>query len=93
MSISVDVDSQESLLPGYCTVAAAADMLDVSTSRIRALARAGRLDSRKHGGLWFISTESVKDRLEHPRKPGRPSKRSNSGEGPAASRAAEPSLI
>lgn len=74
MSISVDLDSQEGLLPGYCTVAAAAEMLNVSTSRIRALARAGRLESRKHGGLWFISTDSVKDRIEHPRKPGRPSK-------------------
>ena len=79
MSISVDVDSQEGLLPGYCTVAAAAEMLNVTTSRIRALARAGRLDSRKHGGLWFISTDSVKDRLEHPRKPGRPSKRGGNG--------------
>lgn len=75
MNISVDLDAQEGLLPGFCTVAAAAEMLGVSTSRVRALARAGRLESRKHGGLWFISTDSVKDRQEHPRKPGRPSKR------------------
>lgn len=80
MNISIDVDAQEGLLPGYCTVAAAAEMLGVSTSRVRALARAGRLESRKHGGLWFIATDSVKDRQEHPRKPGRPSKRATHSE-------------
>ena len=78
MNVSIDLDAQEGLLPGYCTVAAAAETLGVSTSRIRALARAGRLESRKHGGLWFISTDSVRDRQEHPRKPGRPAKRSAS---------------
>lgn len=76
ITVSIDVDAQEGLLPGYCTVAAAAEMLGVSTSRIRALARAGRLESHKHGGLWFIATDSVKNRIEHPRKPGRPSKHS-----------------
>ena len=74
MGVSLDIESSETPLPGCCTVAAAADMLHVSTSRIRALARAGRLESRKHAGLWYVSLDAVRDRIEHPRKPGRPSK-------------------
>ena len=74
MGVTIDMESDEAPLPGCCTVAAAAEMLHVSTSRIRALARAGRLESKKHGGVWYISLDSVCDRIEHPRRPGRPSK-------------------
>ena len=45
-----------------------------STSRVRALARAGRLESRKQGNVWFISLDSLQDRVDHPRRPGRPPK-------------------
>jgi excisionase family DNA binding protein len=77
--LHVGVDTQQvcNPLPGYTTVADAAEMLGVSTSRVRALARAGRLVSRKYGNLWFISLESLQDRIDHPRKAGRPPKRRN----------------
>ena len=81
LGVAIDLESDEAPLPGCCTVSAAADMLHVSTSRIRALARSGRLESRKHGGLWYISLDSVRDRIEHPRKPGRPSKASRGQQG------------
>lgn len=74
IGIALDADMVQTSLPGCCTVAEAADMLHVSTSRVRALARAGRLESRKQGNLWFISLDSLQDRVDHPRRPGRPPK-------------------
>lgn len=74
LNVSLDMELLQSPLPGCCTVAEAANMLHVSTSRVRALARAGRLESRKQGNLWFISLDSLQDRVDHPRRPGRPPK-------------------
>ena len=75
LSIALEVELLSSPFPGCCTVAEAAAALKVSTSRVRALARAGRLKSSKYGNLWFISLESLNDRVAHPCRPGRPSKR------------------
>ncbi len=74
LNISVGLETSKAAMPGCVTVAEAADMLNVSTSRVRALARAGRLESRKQGNVWFISLDSLQDRVDHPRKPGRPPK-------------------
>lgn len=52
----------------------AADILDVSRSRISAMVRDGILKARKAGSMLMISTESVKDRFNAPRKAGRPRK-------------------
>lgn len=52
----------------------AADILDVSRSRIYAMARDGILKARKTGNMLMISTESVKERFNAPRKAGRPKK-------------------
>lgn len=52
----------------------AADILDVSRSRIYAMVRDGILKARKAGSMLMISTESVKDRFNAPREAGRPGK-------------------
>lgn len=52
----------------------AADILDASRSRIYAMARDGVLEARKAGSMLMISTKSVKDRFNVPRKAGRPRK-------------------
>ena len=52
----------------------AADILDVSRSRIYAMVRDGILKARKVGATLMISTESVKERFNSPRKAGRPRK-------------------
>ena len=72
LNVTLDLEASKASMPGYVTVAEAADMLHVSTSRVRALARAGRLESRKQGNVWFISLDSLQDRVDHPRRPGRP---------------------
>ena len=52
----------------------AADILDASRSRISAMARDGIFKARKAGSMLMISTGSVKDRFNVPRKAGRPRK-------------------
>lgn len=52
----------------------AADILDVSRSRISAMVRDGIFKARKAGSMLMISTESVKDRFNAPRGAGRPRK-------------------
>ena len=58
----------------YMTADEAADILDVSRSRIYAMVRDGILKARKVGATLMISTESVKERFNSPRKAGRPRK-------------------
>ena len=52
----------------------AADILDASRSRIYAMARDGIFKVRKADSVLMISTGSVKDRFNVPRKAGRPGK-------------------
>lgn len=52
----------------------AADILDVSRSRIYAMVRDGILKARKAGNMLMISAGSVKDRFSAPRKADRPGK-------------------
>lgn len=58
----------------WMSVADAADVLQVSDVRVRAMARDGVLPARKVGNLWEVSTEAVKRRQANPPAPGRPSK-------------------
>lgn len=60
-----------------------ADILDASCSRIDALARDGILKARKAGNMLMISTESVKERFNAPRKAGRPRKSAIEARGPS----------
>lgn len=71
IGLLVDVDGSEPENP-YMTVQEAADLLDVSTSRIYSLIRSGLLVSKKVGTSRMVLTESVKDRLETPPHAGRP---------------------
>lgn len=84
LSVALDLALAKMPVPGFATVAEAADILHVSTSRVRALARAGRLESRKRGNTWLISLDSLRDRADHPRRPGRPSKQRPEEGRPAA---------
>lgn len=54
------------------SVAEAADILGVSPSRVYALCRQGKLESRKVGSAVRISTASVKRRFNEPSPAGRP---------------------
>jgi len=46
--------------PAETGTATAAEMLGVSTSRIRQMARSGEITGRKVGRVWLVSTASVK---------------------------------
>jgi len=84
LSVALDIELVRMPFPDCCTVNEAARILNVSTSRVRALARTGRLKSNKYGNLWFISLESLNERVANPCRPGRPRK-DRAGEGlPAA---------
>ncbi len=54
------------------SVAEAADVLDVSESRIRAMIRDGILSSRKVGRVHMVDAESVMRRFNEPVGAGRP---------------------
>lgn len=56
---------------GYFSTSEAAEVLDVTEARIRALCQRGRM-GRKVGGRWVISVEDIERNRE--RKPGRPAK-------------------
>lgn len=56
------------------TVQEAADMLDVSRSRIYALINDGILRSTKAGNMRLVLAKDVMARFNEPRKPGRPRK-------------------
>ncbi len=54
------------------TVEEAANELNVSPQRVRAMLAAGQLEGHKHGRAWMLSTHSVRQRKQaHPRS-GRP---------------------
>lgn len=52
------------------TVEEAANLLDVSTSRIRQLVLAGILKGQKLAGAWFFTREAIEQARERNRKPG-----------------------
>ena len=73
MAIVVDCDAdtpQEETM----TVNEAADVLDVSAARIRAMIRDGILKSRKVGNIHMVDAQSVMDRYNEPVRVGRPRK-------------------
>lgn len=55
-------------MEGYLTTQEAADILEVSRSRVIALIRAGRLPAEKFGSQWAIKEEDLD--LVKDRKPG-----------------------
>lgn len=69
----VDVDGTEPERP-YMTVAEAADYLDVTSSRIHAMIKAGQLQSEKVGSARMVLTVSVRDAINNRRPAGRPPK-------------------
>lgn len=56
----------------WMEVADAADVLQVTPERVRAMARDGVLDARKLGGQWQVSAESVRRRQANHPGSGRP---------------------
>lgn len=65
-----------SMIPGWLTTRMAAEILGVSTQRVRRMADDGVLVARKFDAVWAVQHASVLRRLrEHPR-PGRPRKNS-----------------
>lgn len=74
--ITIAVDCEKGMPEiEYMSVQDAADILDVSTSRIYAMARDGILASKKIGGALVIEVQSVRERFNNPGKPGRPAKK------------------
>lgn len=58
------------------SVAQAAELLEVSGARVRAMLASGQLDGQKIGKTWAVSSSSVRKRLAEGPRPGRPKKRS-----------------
>ena len=52
----------------------AAEMLGISTERVKQLCSLGSLDARKMNGGWLISRESIESRIASKPKAGRPKK-------------------
>ena len=52
----------------------AAEMLGISTERVKQLCNMGSLDARKMNGGWLISRESIEERIAIKPKAGRPKK-------------------
>ncbi|MDY2625876.1 MAG: type II toxin-antitoxin system HicB family antitoxin [Coriobacteriales bacterium] len=78
--VSVDVDPADDV--PVRTTAEAAEMLGVSTSRVRQMISAGILERRKEGRDNLVTLESIERRLDHPRHSGRPKKRSAQPDSP-----------
>lgn len=57
-------------MPDDLTTNEAADILNITPRRVRALINAGRLPAEKHGRDWAIEPEDLE--LVKVRKPGRP---------------------
>lgn len=70
MYLSVDVDTQNALVPTN----AAAEMLGISSSRVRQMVSTGQLVSKRQGRDNYIYLWSIQRRLEAPRQIGRPRK-------------------
>lgn len=64
----------ETVLDDTMTVQEAAEVLDVSRSRIYAMIEEGILSSRKEGNMRLVDARDVMDRFNNPRRAGRPSK-------------------
>lgn len=77
VAVSCDVDTpQEDTM----SVAHAADVLDVSETRVRAMIRDGILSSRKVGRVHLVDAASVMRRFNEPVHAGRPRKKAVVGE-------------
>lgn len=63
--------------PECMDVAHAAEILGVTVGRVHAMLKSGILTGHKEGNLWMIDVQSVKDRVNNPRRGGRP--RRNAG--------------
>lgn len=61
-------------LEDYMTVQEAADVLDISRSRIYAMVNEGILDTKKEGNMRLVSATDVMDVFNNPRMVGRPKK-------------------
>lgn len=77
MLVSVDVDPDEDI--PVRTTSEAAEMLGVSTGRVRQMIGAGILERRKVGRDNLVTLESIERRLERPRHAGRPKKGEGDG--------------
>ena len=64
----------ETVLDDTMTVQEAAEVLDVTRSRIYAMIEEGILGSRKEGNMRLVDARDVMDRFNNPRRAGRPSK-------------------
>lgn len=71
MGIVVDCDA-ETPQDETMSVAEAADILDVTPSRVRAMIADGILSSRKVGMVHMVSARSVMERFNEPVRAGRP---------------------
>lgn len=71
MALSVDVDTERGLL----TTGMAAVELGVSKARVRQMVCSGQLASKKIGRDNYVYLSSVRERLAHPPKAGRPKKK------------------
>ena len=71
MGIVVECD-ENTLQDETMTVNEAADILDVTPARVRAMIRDGILKSRKVGMIHMVDAQSVMDRYNEPVRPGRP---------------------
>lgn len=71
LALCADVSADAPEEP-WMEVADAADVLQVSEERVRAMARDGVLSAEKVGGQWRVSAASVRARQANPPRGGRP---------------------
>lgn len=70
VAVSTAVDTESKLVSSHD----AAKMLDVSDARVRQLIGSGRLASKKQGRDNYVYLWSIRERMNEPRKVGRPRK-------------------
>lgn len=59
-SVAGSTATQGAPVPGsWVPVERAAEVLDVSTSRVRQLCRTGKLVAERHGGAWHVDPEAL----------------------------------
>ncbi len=73
LTLCAEIDPDEPEDP-FMDVAEAASVLGVTTVRVCAMLRDGVLAGEKENGRWKVRAQSVRDRVNNPRKGGRPSK-------------------
>lgn len=71
--VYIDFDSDEPEQE-FMAVSHAAELLDVSASRVYGLCREGVLRSKKVGRTLLVSVADVRDRVNRPRRAGRPAR-------------------